>query len=141
MQLRVRIRFVELRAALEQLEASAPAPNEAAAVLGYAASVELALDDAALAGPLRRALLLLATGGDPHRELDPSGRAVQALAEELRELVPDDALARAYAHVRAQARDLPVLDGVAAVLEADPGAGRTALALALLGGELAGEAG
>jgi hypothetical protein len=41
--------------------------------------------------------------------------------------------------VRAQARGLSVLDEVAAVLEADPGAGRTALALALLGGELAGE--
>jgi exonuclease VII large subunit len=64
---------------------------------------------------------------------------VQGLAEELRELVPDETLARAYAHVRAQARGLSVLDEVAAVLEADPGAGRTALALALLGGELAGE--
>jgi hypothetical protein len=131
---------MELRQALEQLEATAPAPNEAAAVLGYAASVELALDDSALAAPLRRTLLLLAAGGDPHRELDPTGRAVQGLAAELRELVSDETLTRAYAHVRAQARDLPVLDGFAALLEADPGAGRTALALALLGGELAGEA-
>lgn len=138
--MRVTIQLMELRQALEQLEAVAPAPNEAAAVLGYAAAVELALDDSALAGPLRRTLLLVAAGGDPHRELDPTGRPVQALAEELRELVPDETLTCAYARVRAQARGLAVLDGVAAVLEADPGAGRTALALALLGGELAGEA-
>ena len=131
---------MQLRQALEQLEAAAPGPNEAAAVLGYAAAAELALDESALAGPVRRTLLLLAAGGDPHRELDPTGRAVQGLAEELRELVPDETLTRAYADVRAQARGLSVLDGVAAVLEADPGAGRTALALALLGSELAGEA-
>ena len=32
---------------------------------------------------LRRAMLLLAAGGDPHRELDLEGRAVRALAAEL----------------------------------------------------------
>jgi hypothetical protein len=35
-------------------------------------------------GPaLRRAMLLLAAGGDPHRELELNGRAVTALAAEL----------------------------------------------------------
>ena len=32
---------------------------------------------------VRRAMLLLAAGGDPHRELELGGRAVQALAAEL----------------------------------------------------------
>jgi hypothetical protein len=41
------------------------------------------LDDDELRAPRRRAVQLLAAGGDPHRELDPEGRAVTALAEDL----------------------------------------------------------
>ncbi|MGE5690250.1 MAG: hypothetical protein ACM33B_06805 [Pseudomonadota bacterium] len=127
---------MELRAALEQLDAAAPGPEEAAAVLGFAAASELPLDDTALAGPLRRALLLLAAGGDPQRELDPDGRAVRALADELAELVPASAVAQAFARVRSHARGLARLEPLAAELEADSAAARTALALALLGSEL-----
>jgi hypothetical protein len=41
------------------------------------------LDEAELKGARRRAVELLAAGGDPRRELDPEGRAVTALAEDL----------------------------------------------------------
>jgi hypothetical protein len=41
------------------------------------------LDEAELKGARRRAVELLAAGGDPRRELDPDGRAVTALAEDL----------------------------------------------------------
>jgi hypothetical protein len=41
------------------------------------------LDEAELKGARRRAVELLAAGGDPRRELDPEGRAVTALAGDL----------------------------------------------------------
>src|SRR5207244_7691813 len=44
---------------------------------------EVALDPDELNGALRRAILLLATGGDPQRELALDSRAVVALADEL----------------------------------------------------------
>lgn len=53
--------------------------------LAWLAGRTLELDEDELRGPLRRALLLLAAGGDPTREggLALDGRAVTALAEEL----------------------------------------------------------
>jgi len=41
------------------------------------------VDEAELKGARRRAVELLAAGGDPRRDLDPEGRAVTALAEDL----------------------------------------------------------
>jgi hypothetical protein len=41
------------------------------------------LDETELQAARRRAVQLLAAGGDPRRELDPEGRAVTALAEDL----------------------------------------------------------
>lgn len=43
----------------------------------------LDLDEDELKGARRRAVQLLAAGGDPRRDLDPDGRAVKALAEDL----------------------------------------------------------
>jgi hypothetical protein len=43
----------------------------------------LDLDEDELKGARRRAVQLLAAGGDPRRDLDPDGRAVTALAEDL----------------------------------------------------------
>jgi hypothetical protein len=84
-------------------------------------------DDGAdeLRAALRRALLLLAAGGDPHRRLDPDGRAVRALADDLvhpalaapleralaalpgaAELLGDDALARRWAALELLADEL-----------------------------------
>ena len=41
------------------------------------------LDEDELRGARRRAVQLLATGGDPRRELEPDSRAVEALAADL----------------------------------------------------------
>lgn len=41
------------------------------------------LDPEELPAALRRALFVLASGGDPHRDVDPNGRAVTTLANEL----------------------------------------------------------
>lgn len=131
---------MDVRAVLEHVEASGPEEEDAAAAVAYAAAMSLGLDEVALAGPLRRALLLLAAGGDPHRELDPDARAVRALGNELEVLVTDAELTAAYTSVHARARGLPRLEAAAAALAEDAEAARRALALALIGAELAEEA-
>jgi hypothetical protein len=52
-------------------------------VLAYIAGQAVEIDEADLNGARRRALLLVAAGGDPHRELDVDDRAVKALAADL----------------------------------------------------------
>jgi hypothetical protein len=131
---------MDLRAALEHVEASGPWEAAAAAAAAFAASLSLPLDEAALAGPLRRALLVLAAGGDPHRALDVEARAVRALADDLEALVGDDELAAAFASVHTRARGLPRIEAAAAELAANPVQARSAVALALLGAELADDA-
>src|SRR5207244_7779855 len=51
--------------------------------LALLAAPEPLVDPEELTPALRRAMLLLATGGDPHRELELEGRAVSALAAEI----------------------------------------------------------
>ena len=57
--------------------------DERWASLAYVAGQQVELDSDELNGALRRAILLLATGGDPQRELALDSRAVVALADEL----------------------------------------------------------
>jgi len=52
-------------------------------MLCFLAGRAVPLDEDELNGAVRRAELLLAAGGDPHRALDPFGRAASALAEDL----------------------------------------------------------
>src|SRR5690349_18134555 len=51
--------------------------------LALLAARDLVIEPNELGPALRRAMLLLAAGGDPHRELALDGRAVTALAAEL----------------------------------------------------------
>jgi hypothetical protein len=64
--------------ALERAE-----PAEQWTMLCFFAGREVSLDESELNGAVRRAELLLAAGGDPHRSLDPFGRAATALADDL----------------------------------------------------------
>ena len=52
-------------------------------MLCFFAGRDVPLDEDELNGAVRRAELLLASGGDPHRTLDPFGRAATALADDL----------------------------------------------------------
>ena len=52
-------------------------------VLAYVAGQEVELPQTEVNEARRRALLLLAAGGDPRRELEVDGRAVKALAGDL----------------------------------------------------------
>jgi hypothetical protein len=52
-------------------------------VLAYIAGQAVEIEETDLNGARRRALLLVAAGGDPHRELGVDDRAVKALAADL----------------------------------------------------------
>jgi len=58
-------------------------PPEQWTVLCFFAGGSVAIDDYERNAAIRRAELLLAAGGDPHRPLDPFGRAATALADDL----------------------------------------------------------
>jgi hypothetical protein len=58
-------------------------PTEQWTILCFFAGQDVAIEDDELNAAVRRAELLLAAGGDPHRPLDPFGRASTALAADL----------------------------------------------------------
>ena len=103
---------------LDQLETLLAGADEATAVVTVAsvAGRELELDPDELRGAGRRALLVLAAGGDPSRGLDLDGPAVLGLASELdaperREALEDGLFrllddAKGLAHVSEAARGL-----------------------------------
>ena len=66
------------------LESFEDAPDEIrVVVLCHSALADVVIDEDELNGALRRAQLLLATGGDPRRPLELDGRAVTSLADDL----------------------------------------------------------
>ena len=81
-------------------------------------------------------MLLLAAGGDPHRELDPGGRAVTALADDLDSAARRRQLAAALADLRAAAAGLPAVTTALDALLGDADAAWRWLAAALLADEL-----
>jgi hypothetical protein len=76
-----------VRALLERLEAASagaePTSDTVLLALAWLAGQEVSLDEDEVKGALRRAELLLAAGGDPRRELELDGRAVDAVAADL----------------------------------------------------------
>ena len=100
--------------------------------VAWLAGREVSLDEDELRGALRRSLLLLASGGDPHRELELDGRAVTALADELDTPDRREALA---AGLLVLADEAPV----AGLLLAEPELAWRAYACGLLAEELAGD--
>ena len=94
-----------MRSWLEQVEATAEG-DDALAVLAWLAGADVQVDEDELRGALRRSLLLLAAGGDPHRTLELDGRAVVALAGELDRPERRDELAGGLAGLRADSEGL-----------------------------------
>jgi hypothetical protein len=88
-------------------------------------------------GAVRRAVLLLAAGGDPYRELELDGRAVTALADDLDGPGRRAALAAGLSALPLEG--LPRLGEAVAALLADDALAWRRLAVALLADELAGE--
>jgi hypothetical protein len=114
-------------------------PKEQWSLVCFVAGRGVELDAAALNAALRRAELLLATGGDPHRAPELYGRAVTAIARDL-----DTPVARAQlrAGLEALQEDVTGMPGAAEavrLLLGDPDLAWQCFALALLAEELAEE--
>ena len=88
-------------------------------VLAYVAGQALEIDDEELNGARRRSLLLLAAGGDPHRELSIDDRAVKAMAADLYSEERRDDLGRAIDALVVRVRDLPQAREAALFLAGD----------------------
>lgn len=109
------------------------------APLCYLAAPSVSLDPDRVQASIRRALFVLAAGGDPHRDLDPRGRAVGSLATDLDEPERRDELAAALDHLYAEADGLPIVAAALEDLRGDRDAAWRWLAAALLADELASE--
>lgn len=105
-------------------------------VLAYVAGQTLEIDDEELNGARRRSLLLLAAGGDPHRELSIDDRAVKAIAADLYSEERRDELGRAIDALVLRVRDLPQAREGALFLAADVDLAWRLFALGLIAEEL-----
>ena len=127
------------RARLEELERSGldPRSSELLVILCWLAKDHVAIDEAELNGARRRAMFVLAAGGDPNRDIGLDSVAAERLADEL------DTPGR-RAQLAAALDELPV-DELAAVaaaresLRADPELAWRSFALSLIADELAEE--
>jgi hypothetical protein len=109
-------------------------------VLASVAGADVRIDADEMHGAARRAVFLLAAGGDPERGLDLDGRAVTALADELRNVDRQLALERGLLDLRVQAEGLPhASEALHGLIDAPEVAWR-AYAAALLAEELDGAA-
>ena len=127
-----------MRAWLEQVEATAEG-DDALAVLAWLAGAEVQIDEDELRGAVRRSLLLLAAGGDPHRTLELDGRAVVALAVELDRPERRDELERGLVGLRTESDGLSAVGRALDGLLGDPDLAWRAYAAGLIGEELAEE--
>ena len=127
------------RSRLEDLEAAGYAPDsgELLVALVWLCLPKLPIPDDELSGARRRAMFVLAAGGDPHRELDVNAVAAERLAAELDTPERRKALHTALSELPAEG--LPTVSlGVSALLAA-PDAAWRCLGLALLADELTEE--
>ena len=104
--------------------------------LAYVAGQELELNADELNGPVRRAVLLLAAGGDPQRELRLDSRAVVALADELDTEPRRERLQLALASLRELGEGRPAVAEALVVLSSNPDLSWRCFAAALLAAEL-----
>jgi hypothetical protein len=128
--------LVQLERSLEEDDESLPV---GLVVLASVAGQDVHIEPDARHGAARRALLLLAAGGDPERGLDLDGRAVTAMAEELRTVDRQLALERGLDEIKAQAKGLSHVSEALAALGATPDVAWRAYACSLLAEELGEE--
>jgi hypothetical protein len=105
-------------------------------VLAYVAGRSLGFPEDELAAARRRALLVLAAGGDPHRELAVDDRAVKTLAADLYSEERRAGLGAAIDGLALEARELPRTREAVVFLAGEPELAWRLLALALLAEEL-----
>jgi hypothetical protein len=123
---------------LEDLEPSLRqwGDGQACAMLALLAGQSMPLSDDEVSPPLRRALLVLAAGGDPHRELELDGRAVTSFADDLDSPERRLQLQTALRDLQARAEGLPRAAYLLEALLEDEDFAWRSLAVALLAEEL-----
>ena len=107
-------------------------------VLAYIAGQAVEIDDEDLNGARRRALLLVAAGGDLQRDLDVDDRAVKALASDLYTDERRGQLGRGIDALVLRVRERPVAREAALFLAGDVDLAWRLFSLSLLAEELAG---
>ena len=132
---------MNLRGVLEQLDEALAGvgPAEAASTIAFLAVPRVTIDDEELRAARRRALLVLAAGGDPRRELDPAGPPVRILADDLETPERRAELDAALTELATPAKGLENVARVLETLRRDPELAWRSLACALLAEELAEE--
>ena len=110
--------------------------DAAAAMLALVAVDRLRFDADEVAAAVRRALLVLASGGDLRRELSLDDRAVATLAEHLDDPARRAELETALQELRVRAEELPAAIAALDELLADSERAWRALATAVLADEL-----
>jgi hypothetical protein len=129
------------RSRLEELDAAGldARSGELLVVLTWLTLDDVELDEAERKAALRRAMLVLAAGGDPHRELDHGSVAVERLADELDAPERRGSLAAALAALADEAEGLTTVSDALGTLQGEPDLAWRTLALALLADALADE--
>jgi hypothetical protein len=127
------------RARLEELDASGldPRSGELLVVLCWLVRNDVAIAEDELNGARRRAMFVLAAGGDPNRDLALDSVAAERLAGELDTPARRARLAAALDEL--PVHDLPLVTSAVESLHADPGLAWRSFALSLLADELADE--
>jgi hypothetical protein len=126
------------RARLEELERSDLArSSDLVVVLCWLVQDGVAIDEAELNGARRRAMFVLAAGGDPHRDVGVDSVAAERLAGELD--TPERRAQLAAALEQLPTEDLPAVSAAAESLRTDPELAWRSFALSLLADELADE--
>jgi hypothetical protein len=127
------------RSRLEALDAAGydPRSGELLVALVWLVLGELPISEAELNASRRRAMFVLAAGGDPHRELDLNSVAADRLAVELDSPERRKSLQEALSAL--DATGLPAVSEGLSVLLEDPELAWRCLGLALLADELADE--
>ena len=127
------------RSRLEGLEAAGfePQSGELLVALVWLVLGELPIGEDELNAARRRAMFVLAAGGDPHRELDFDSVAAERLASELDS--PERRTALANALNGLDAEGLPAVAKGLEILRLEPDLAWRSLGLALLADELADE--
>src|SRR3954454_16308000 len=127
------------RQRLEQLEEAGfdeDAP-ELLVSIAWVALDDVPIDEAELRAARRRAMLVLAAGGDPHRDVGTATPAVGRLADELD--TPERRAARDEAWAEADASALQTVKKALQILLADPELAWRLFALAHVADELSDE--
>jgi hypothetical protein len=125
------------RSGLEALEASGHEPRQAELLVAlvWLVLAQVPIPEEDLNATRRRAMFVLAAGGDPHRDLDLNTVAAERLAAELDSSTRRKALQMALSGL--DAAGLPTVSEGISALVADPELAWRCFGLALLADELA----